>query len=110
MPPPYSFLVAPEWCAVEPLVHAPKTVEAARVGRVGVIDNAVLERERADARSLTRVRRRISSRHCRDRGDRRIAAERAPLRLASIVVLDAAFALLFFGEADVEVVVEVSAE
>src|SRR6266542_237104 len=47
--------VAPPRCAVEPLVHAPEAVEPARVGGVGVVDDAVLERERAHAGSLLRV-------------------------------------------------------
>jgi hypothetical protein len=40
-------LVGPERCPVEPLVHAPQTVESACIGRVGIEDGAVLERERA---------------------------------------------------------------
>src|SRR6266700_3497026 len=48
-------LVAPEWRAVEPLVHAPETVQPARVRRVGVVDDAILERERAHAGSFSPV-------------------------------------------------------
>src|SRR3546814_11437471 len=48
--PPAAAFVAPEWRAVEPLVHAPEAVEAARVGRVRVVDDAVLEHE-ADRKS-----------------------------------------------------------
>jgi hypothetical protein len=43
-------LVAPTWRAVEPLVHAPEPVQPACVRLVGVVDDAVLERERAHAR------------------------------------------------------------
>src|ERR687883_679544 len=40
-------LVAPARRPVEPLVHAPENVEPACVGRVRVVDDAVLEREGA---------------------------------------------------------------
>src|SRR5207249_5250626 len=49
-------LVSPPRCPVEPLVHAPETVQPARVGRVGVVHDAILERERAHTRTLPRVR------------------------------------------------------
>src|ERR687888_2749147 len=52
-------LVTSPWCAVEPLIHAPEAVEPARVGGVGVVDDAVLERERAHARCLPCVRRQV---------------------------------------------------
>src|SRR5688572_32244089 len=52
-------LVSPSRCPVEPLVHAPESVHPARVGRVGVVDDAVLARERAHTGSLPRVRRPI---------------------------------------------------
>src|SRR6266536_6289438 len=54
-------LVAPAWRAVEPLVHAPETVQPARVRRVGVVDDAILEREGAHPRQLARVRRGVRS-------------------------------------------------
>src|SRR5713226_2944916 len=54
--PPDAFLVAPLGCAVEPLVHAPEAVQSARIGGIGVVDDAVLEHERADARPIARVR------------------------------------------------------
>ena len=38
----YHRLVAPAGRAVEPLVHAPETVQPARVRRAGVVDDAVL--------------------------------------------------------------------
>src|SRR5215813_7918446 len=53
--PPDALLVPPQRCAVEPLVHAPEAVEAARIGRVGVVDDAVLEHERAQARPVAHV-------------------------------------------------------
>src|SRR6266478_4506416 len=51
-PPPEARFVAPLGCAVEPLVHAPEAVQSARIGGIGVVDDAVLERERAHARPL----------------------------------------------------------
>src|SRR3989338_1574657 len=53
--PPAARLVAPLGCAVEPLVHAPEAVQSARISGIGVVDDAVLERERAHARPLARV-------------------------------------------------------
>src|SRR2546425_2087667 len=58
--PPDARLVAPLGGAVEPLEHAPEAVHSARVGGIGVVDDAVLERERAHARPLARVRDRKS--------------------------------------------------
>src|SRR5262249_57776655 len=59
--PPDGGLVAPAWCAVKPLVHAPQAVQPARVRRVGVVYNAVLEHERAHAGPFSRVRRPVRS-------------------------------------------------
>src|SRR5207245_2062205 len=58
---PDARLVTPLGGAVEPLVHAPEAVQSARIGGIGVVDDAVLERERAHARPLTRVRGRVGS-------------------------------------------------
>src|SRR5919109_635152 len=96
--PPDARLVTPLRCAVEPLVHAPETVQSARVGGIGVVHDAVLERERAHARPLARVRGHVGAAHgsersrsvgCRSRGylDDRL--------LAPVIVLDAPFTLLF---------------
>src|SRR5260370_27564548 len=114
--PPDIRLVAPLGCAVEPLVHAPEAVHSARIGGIGVVDDAVLEHERADARALADVRGHVGSGHGCDHGDRPLAAgfppPRAyrPLRLAPVVIFDAPLALLLLGEPDVEVEVEVAAE
>src|SRR5712692_6051965 len=62
--PPEAGLVATEWCAVEPLVHAPEAVDPALVRRVGVVDDAILERERAHAGPFSSVRREV----CCNRG------------------------------------------
>src|SRR6266853_5964701 len=57
--PPEARLIAPVGCAVEPLVHAPEAVQPARVRRVGVVYDAILELERAHARPLARIRGRV---------------------------------------------------
>src|SRR5437667_11914397 len=61
--PPDARLVAAPGGAVEPLVHAPETVHSARIGGIGVVDHAVLERERAHAWSLAYVGVHIGSAH-----------------------------------------------
>src|SRR5262249_39053786 len=61
--PPDARLVAPPGCAVEPLVHAPEAVHSARIRGISVVDDAVLERERAHAGPLTRVRGLVGSTH-----------------------------------------------
>src|SRR5262245_23068688 len=43
--PPDVGLVASPGGTVEPLVHAPETVQPARKGGIGMVDDAVLERE-----------------------------------------------------------------
>src|SRR3989475_9159434 len=104
--PPDARLVAPLGCAVEPLVHAPEAVQSARIGGIGVVDDTVLEHERAHARPLARVRGRVGSGHGRVVADRRprhaarhpLVAAYLPRRLAPVVVFDAPLALLFLGE------------
>src|SRR5205814_3253986 len=53
--PPDAGLVAPLGRAVEPLIHAPEAVQSARIGGIGVVNDAVLERERAHAWPLAYV-------------------------------------------------------
>src|SRR5712692_10346869 len=84
--PPDARLVTPLGGAIEPLVHAPEAVQSACIGGIGVVDDAVLEYERAHARPLPRVRGHVGSGHrcerrgpvgCRargNRGDRPLAA------------------------------------
>src|SRR5262249_10267124 len=114
MAPPGPSLVAAFGGAVEPLVHAPETVQSARVGGIGVVDDTVLQHERAHARPLAMVRGHVGSTHGCELGLRPCAATflpRSPLEhcLASVVVFDA-LAPLLLGEPDVEVEVEVVAE
>src|SRR5467141_3911660 len=81
--PPDARLVAPLGGTVEPLVHAPEAVQSARIGGIGVVDDAVLEYERAHARPLARVRGRVGSGHGRVVADRRPRhAARHPLAAA----------------------------
>ena len=64
--PPDSHLVAALRGAVEPLVHTPQAVQSACVRGIGVVDHAILQHKGADARPLSRVRRRIGSAHGRE--------------------------------------------
>src|SRR5439155_24907392 len=52
--PPDARLVAPLGGAVEPLEHAPEAVHYARIGGIGVVDQADPHRERAHAWLLSR--------------------------------------------------------
>src|SRR5271154_2066381 len=52
---PVTRLIAPFGGAIEPLVHAPEPVQPARKGGIGVVNDAVLECERAHSRPLPRV-------------------------------------------------------
>src|SRR5436305_10543124 len=72
--PPDTCLVAPLGCALEPLVHAPEAVQAARIGGIGVVDDAVLERERTHPRRLSRIRCAVGSDHGRQLADRTLLA------------------------------------
>src|SRR5262245_44719406 len=109
--PPDAGLVAPLGGAVEPLVHAPEAVHSARIGGIGVVDDAVLEHERAHARPVARVCGRVGSAHGREVADRLRGGVRVHgVAGALVVVFDAPLALLVLGERDVEVEVEVAIE
>src|SRR5882672_4235948 len=96
--PPDARLVAALGCAVQPLVHAPEAVQSARICGIGVVDDAVLERERAHARPLARVRGYVGSAHGREDRGPLLAILRTlaplPCRLAPEVVFDAPLALI----------------
>src|SRR5476649_338078 len=66
--PPGPLLIASLGCAVEPLIHAPKPVQPAPIGGIGVVDDAILEREGAHAGPLAKICRRIGSTHGRVAG------------------------------------------
>src|SRR5450755_3590385 len=109
--PPEAGLVATEWRAVEPLVHAPEAVQPARVRRVGVVDDAILERERAHARPLAPVRLPVRSDDagCEVVEPGTVRTGRAEVRRAE-VGLDRSRIPLLLGVRRVEVVVEVAVE
>src|ERR1700722_10406963 len=107
---PRARFVASLWRPVEPLVHAPDAVQTPCIGGIGVVDDTVLEHERAQARPIAPVRRRVRSAACRELGDRlwnRSRVERVAAAL--VVVFDGPLALLLLGERDIEVEVEVAA-
>lgn len=110
--PPCTHFVAPLRCPIEPLVHAPKTVESARIGRIRVVNDAVLERKGAHARPLARIGGNVGaarSRHLGHGSD--VAAHLQVGRLPSLVVVfDTTIALLILSEPDIEVGIEVAAE
>src|SRR5439155_26070620 len=108
--PPEPRLVASFGGAIEPLVHAPEAVQSARIGGIRVVDDAVLEHERAHARPLARERGHVGSSHGRERGSPLAAPFLDHRWFAPVVVLDTFFALLLLGESDAEVEVEVAAE
>src|SRR6266511_1786795 len=102
-------LVAPAWRAVEPLVHAPEGVQPARVRRVGVVDDAVLECEGAHARQLAGVRRDVRSEPGGDVGHGAVAGIQHRRHIhRPVVVFDDSGALRFLGNRRAEVVVEVA--
>src|SRR5437667_8753996 len=110
--PPDARLVASPRGAVEPLVHAPEAVQSARIGGIGVVDVAVLERKRAHAWPLAYVGVHVGSAHgskltgpvgCRSR---RYLSERL---LAFVVVFDA-LALFLLRERSAEVGVEIATD
>src|ERR1700681_953304 len=65
-----ALLVSPERRSVEPLVHPPERVEPARIGGVRVVNDAVLERERAHPWPFPRVRGPVRARGRRPRRQR----------------------------------------
>src|SRR5712691_6937780 len=108
--PPRAGLVAAEWGAVEPLVHAPQAVQAALVRRVGVVDDAILERERAHAGPFSPVRRPVRSTARRpfvEPGT--VLSGRGPQVHRAEVVLDGSRLPLLLGVRHLEVVVKVAA-
>src|SRR6266496_939199 len=109
--PPDAGLVASLGGAVEPLVHSPEAVQSARIRGISVVNNAVLERERAHPRPLADVGVRVGAAHGSEltravgRRARRYLRERF---LALEVVFDA-FALFLLRERGAEVGIEIGA-
>src|SRR6185437_9939621 len=107
--PPDALFVAPFWGAVEPLVHAPEPVQSAGIGRIGMIDDAVIENESAEARPLAHIRSRLGSSPGRVLdNDWRKRRRRHRVTAATVIVFGAPVALLLLGDRDVEVVIEVA--
>src|ERR1051326_1014085 len=116
--PPDACLVASLGRAIEPVVHAKEGVHAARVGGIGVPDDAVLERECAHAWPVAMIRRHVGTARGREFAFRGITAalltvappkDIAGRRLDPVIVFGA-FALLFFGDPNTEIEIEVAAE
>src|SRR5258708_16617357 len=109
--PPDALLVATFGGAIDPLVHAPEAVQSPRIGGIGVVDNAVLEHERAHARPIARVGGRVGPACGRELSDRlRDRCRVHRVAAALVVVFYDPLALLLLGERDVEVEVEVAPE
>src|SRR6185437_6936011 len=108
--PPDARLVSPLGGAVKPLVHAPETVQSARIGGIAVVDGAAFKHERTHAGPVARVRGGVGSAGGRKLSDglrdrRRVHRVAAAL----VVVFDTPLALLLLGERDAEIEVEVAA-
>src|SRR5579872_3893374 len=99
--PPVTRLIPPLGSAVEPLPHAPEAVQSARIGRIRVVDDAILDDESTHPRPLAEKSRHIDPSPVYILGGRAARAGWLPGAFASVVVFDAAFAQLLFGtEAD----------
>src|SRR6266550_1794153 len=108
--PPDAGFVASLGGAVEPLVHAPESVQSARISGIGVVDDAVLERERAHARPLAYVRVHVGSAHGGELTGsvgRRARRYRGNRFLALVVVVDS-LALFLFRERGAEIGIEIA--
>src|ERR1700738_2398581 len=102
--PPGARLVAPLGRAVEPLVHAPEAVHSARIGGIGVVEDAVFAHERAQARPVARVCGGVGSAWGCAPGDRLPDLCRVHrMAAALVVVFYGALALLRLGERNIEV-------
>src|ERR1700722_11680542 len=92
--------------SVQPLVHAPQTVQSARIGGIAMVEGAVLQHERAETRPVARVGGGIGS-ACGgelSNGLRDLCRVHR-VSAAPVVVFDRSFALLLLREPDVEVAV-----
>src|SRR6266446_6825947 len=107
--PPEAGLVATEWRAVEPLVHAPEAVDPAPVCGVGVVDDTALEHERAHAGPFSPVRREVRSNARCPLGEHGTPLGGPKVHRVEVVV-DGARVPLLLGMRGVEVVVEVAVE
>src|SRR5216684_8331965 len=109
--PPQAGLVATERRAVEPWIHAPEGVYPSLVCRVGLVDQAILQRERAHAGPLSPVGRPVRSDQRRELSDEGILLSLwHPEVNCAEVVLDGTRPPLLLCVRHMEVVVEVAAE
>ena len=92
-------------CTVEPLVHPPKHVEAACVCGICVVDDAVRECECTHTRRFSGVGGNVGAGHGREIAYASRVWYRADL---TIVIFNAAGALLFLSDRGVEVVIEIA--
>src|SRR5436190_6346017 len=106
--PPDPGLVPSQRCTVEPLIHPPETVEAAGVCGVRVVDDAIFERERAQAGRLAQKRGDVRADRLRELRDWACRVEARTLIHVPKVVFDDTATLLLLGDRDAEVVVEVA--
>src|SRR3954463_1703964 len=95
-PPDAVVFVAAFRCAVEPLIHAPENVDAAGVGRIGVVNDTVLDHKGAHARALAHICGGVGSGHV-GKGDDALRFLWIPDFFALVIVFGAAFALLVVG-------------
>src|SRR5438132_4229813 len=108
--PPDAVFVASLGGAVEPLIHTPKPIQSACVSRIGVVNDAVFERERAHARPLAYVRVHVGSAHGGELTGsvgRRARRYRGNRLLALVVVVDS-LALFLFRERGAEIGIEIA--
>src|SRR5689334_15827864 len=78
-PEPDSRLIAAPGCPVQPLVHPPQRVQAPGISRIGVVDHAVLQRERAHAGTLAGKGGDVGAGPCRHPLDSALTIFRFPL-------------------------------
>src|SRR5262249_37537415 len=97
----------------EPLPHATEGMQPARIGRIGMVDDAVLEHESAHARPLAQVRGPINpgSPYTLIIGRKRPKPGAGWLQrvFAVIVVFDASIALIFLAVPDALIAIKVPA-
>ena len=105
-------LVAPFRRAVQPGVHAPDRVRAARVRGIAVVDHAVLQHEGAHALAFAQVGGRVGAGRRRPGHEfrrRRRSGRQLHGGIVAPEVVFRPFALLGLGERGIEVVVEIAA-
>src|ERR1700722_19264062 len=109
--PPDALLIATLGRPVEPLIGAPESVEPARIGGIGVVNDAVFHCESAHARTIAHECSPVRSARRREPGDALRNLRRGQrVVAAAIIVFNASRALLFLCDRDVEIEVEVVAE